>query len=100
MAPALHDFAETAAVLNQLDLLITVDTAVAHLAGALGVSTFLLLHHVSDWRWFDREDRSPWYPSLRLFRQPARGQWIPALDRMEQALSRQPGDRPAHLSVD
>jgi FkbM family methyltransferase len=87
LGPALHDFAETAAILTQLDLLITVDTAVAHLAGALGVPTFLLLRYTSDWRWFDRIATSPWYPSFRLFRQTTPNQWGEALDAMEQALA-------------
>ncbi len=67
----LNDFADTAAALANLDLLITVDTAVAHLAGALGKPVWILLTHNPDWRWLlDRED-SPWYPTARLFRQNA-----------------------------
>ncbi|KAA0573768.1 tetratricopeptide repeat protein [Azospirillum sp. B21] len=70
-----RDFADTAAILANIDLLITVDTAMVHLAGAMGVPSWLLLPHVPDWRWLlDRAD-SPWYPSLRLFRQPRPGDW-------------------------
>ena len=68
-------FMDTAAVLKNLDLLITTDTAVAHLAGALGIPVWVLLPHVPDWRWLlDRED-SPWYPTMRLFRQAKPGEW-------------------------
>ena len=72
---ALGDFADTAAAIEQLDLMIAVDTAVAHLAGSLGKPLWLLLSDVQDWRWLrDRAD-SPWYPSARLFRQPHSGAW-------------------------
>jgi ADP-heptose:LPS heptosyltransferase len=69
MGPKLNDFADTAAAMEQLDLVITVDTAAAHLAGALGRPAFVLLRYVSDWRWLDDRADSPWYPTLRLFRQ-------------------------------
>ncbi|MDR3436483.1 FkbM family methyltransferase [Telmatospirillum sp.] len=87
LGPALRDFAETAAMLRQLDLLVTVDTAVAHLAGALGLPTFLLLRHSSDWRWFDRGTTSPWYPSFTLFRQKAPLRWDEALSDLGSALA-------------
>lgn len=78
----LVDFAATAALIDQLDLIISVDTATAHLAGALGRPVWLLLPFAPDWRWLrDRED-SPWYPSMRLFRQPAPGAWAPVIDRV------------------
>ncbi|WP_207459530.1 tetratricopeptide repeat protein [Azospirillum sp. SYSU D00513] len=74
-----RDFADTAGILAHLDLVIAVDTAVVHLAGALGVPAWLLLPYAPDWRWLlDRPD-SPWYPSLRLFRQPRPGDWDTAL---------------------
>lgn len=81
-------FMDTAAVLRNLDLLITVDTAVAHVAGALGTPTWLALAHVPDWRWLlDRED-SPWYPTIRLFRQTAVGDWASVVRQMVDELLR------------
>jgi tetratricopeptide (TPR) repeat protein len=72
---ALTDFAQTAALLASMDLVITVDTAVAHLAGALNVPAWVMLAHSADWRWMRDRDDSPWYPSVRLFRQQRRGDW-------------------------
>jgi tetratricopeptide (TPR) repeat protein len=75
LGPHLRDFADTAALLERMDQVITVDTSVAHLAGALGRPTWILLPVASDWRWlYDRSD-SPWYPTVRLFRQRAIGDW-------------------------
>jgi tetratricopeptide (TPR) repeat protein len=82
----LHDFAETAAAILNLDLIISVDTAVAHLAGALGKPVWTLLPHAADWRWLmDRED-TPWYPTMRLFRQPRRGHWTPVIETVRREL--------------
>ncbi|MGD0766751.1 MAG: tetratricopeptide repeat-containing glycosyltransferase family protein [Tepidisphaeraceae bacterium] len=82
----LHDFADTAAMLANLDLIITVDTAVAHLAGALARPAWVLLPYMPDWRWMlDRAD-SPWYPSLRLFRQKTRGDWAEVMERVKREL--------------
>jgi Flp pilus assembly protein TadD len=82
----LEDFAGTAALIANLDLVITVDTAVAHLAGAMGKPVWVLLLCVSDWRWLlDRED-SPWYPTMRLFRQPAIGDWESPIRAVAEAL--------------
>jgi tetratricopeptide (TPR) repeat protein len=83
----LQDFADTAAVVSQLDLVITVDTAVAHLAGALGKPVWIMLPLSADWRWFlDRAD-SPFYPTARLFRQPAIGDWDGVVWSLSQALT-------------
>ena len=84
----LSDFADTAHVVRQLDLVITVDTGVAHLAGALGVPTWLLLHYDSDFRWLRECDSSPWYPGMRIFRQQSYGDWNTALIPMFDELSR------------
>ena len=79
-------FLDSAAIMMHCDLVITADSAPAHLAGALGVPTWVALKHVPDWRWFlDRSD-SPWYPSLRLFRQAATGDWASVFRAMEAAL--------------
>lgn len=86
LSDQLADFADTAAVVAQLDLVITVDTAVAHLAGALGQPVWVLLSFVPDWRWMmDRED-SPWYPTMRLFRQKEPGDWVGVFERVGEAL--------------
>lgn len=85
----LEDFAETAGLISHLDLIITVDSAVAHLAGAMGKSTWLLLPFAPDWRWqIDRED-SPWYPTMQLFRQRKAGDWPEVLLRVKKALALQ-----------
>lgn len=77
----LTDFADAAALLSELDLLITVDTAMAHLAGALGIPVWVLLPHVADWRWLQEREDSPWYPTARLFRQPVAGDWGSVIER-------------------
>jgi tetratricopeptide (TPR) repeat protein len=83
---ALADFADTAALTEQLDLVISVDTSVAHLAGALGRPTWVLLPFAPDWRWLlDRND-SPWYPSARLFRQRRAGDWAAVIGEVAAAL--------------
>ncbi|WP_143393015.1 glycosyltransferase family 9 protein [Fimbriiglobus ruber] len=80
-------FPDTAAVIRSLDLVVTVDTSVAHLAGALGVPTWVGLSTVVDWRWLlDRED-CPWYPTVRLFRQAVQGEWAPVFDRIARELT-------------
>jgi ADP-heptose:LPS heptosyltransferase len=67
-------------------LVITVDTSVAHLAGAMGKPVWILLHNASDWRWFLGREDSPWYPTARLFRQTTRGNWQEVITRVEQEL--------------
>jgi ADP-heptose:LPS heptosyltransferase len=81
------DFLDTAHVIRQLDLVIAVDTSVAHLAGALGKPTWLLLPFAPDWRWFLNRVDSPWYPSMRLFRQPAPGAWAALVTQVKNELS-------------
>jgi hypothetical protein len=86
LGPHLEDFADTAAAIQELDLVISVDTAVVHLAGALGKPVWTLLPFAPDWRWMlDRED-SPWYPTMRLFRQPAPGDWASVIKRVAEEL--------------
>jgi hypothetical protein len=75
LAPLLETFSDTACALSGMDLLITVDTSVTHLAGAMGIPTFLLLTFQPDYRWMLDRDDSPWYPTLRLYRQPKYGDW-------------------------
>ncbi len=83
----LEDWADTAALVQQLDLVISVDTAVAHLAGALGRPCWLLLQHGGEWRWGRQGAATPWYASLRLFRQPAWGDWDGAVAQVAAALA-------------
>jgi tetratricopeptide (TPR) repeat protein len=99
LSPALSDFVESAAAVSALDLVITVDTSMAHLAGALGKPVWVLLPHVTDWRWMLQRDDNPWYPTMRLFRQaptqpsPAsggglgRGDWPAVITRVARDLS-------------
>ncbi|MBV9568363.1 MAG: glycosyltransferase family protein [Hyphomicrobiales bacterium] len=87
LGPKLTDFAQTAGALAALDLLITVDTAPAHLAGAMGKPAWLLLPFVPDWRWLLEREDSPWYPTLRLFRQKTRGNWHAPINDVAQALN-------------
>jgi hypothetical protein len=79
-------FIDTAAVMQSLDLIITSDTANAHLAGALGCPTWVALKHIPDWRFMLERSDSPWYPSMRLFRQPARDDWDSVFAAMAEAL--------------
>lgn len=82
-----HDFADTAALIECCDLVISVDTAVAHLAGAMGKATWILLPYSPDWRWGLGSETSAWYPQVRLWRQTARGDWTGAIKRVNDALS-------------
>lgn len=81
------DFLDTAALVSELDLVISVDTAVAHLAGALGKRVWLLNRSSSEWRWMRHREDSPWYPTMRIFRQEQRGDWQPVIRRIAEELS-------------
>jgi hypothetical protein len=83
----LRDFADTAALLSQLDLVITVDTSVAHLAGALGRPVWTMLAFAPDWRWMLGREDTPWYPTMRLFRQRSVGDWADVVARVRSALA-------------
>ena len=76
----MEDYADSASIIAQLDLVITVDTSVTHLAGALGVPVWLLVGQSSDWRWLLGREDSPWYPSMTVVRAPPRGGWAELLD--------------------
>ncbi|MFB2836909.1 FkbM family methyltransferase [Floridanema evergladense] len=82
------DFADTAATINQLDLVICVDTSVAHLAGAMGKTVWVLLSKVADWRWMLEGENNPWYPTLRLFRQTNLGDWQPVFQKVALELEK------------
>ncbi|MEX0271461.1 tetratricopeptide repeat protein [Leptolyngbyaceae cyanobacterium UHCC 1019] len=84
----LTDMADTATAIAQLDLVITVDTSVAHLAGALGKPVWLLLSHVADWRWLSDRNDTPWYPTMRLFRQHQPGDWHTLMQKVAGELER------------
>jgi ADP-heptose:LPS heptosyltransferase len=85
-AAELNDFADTAALVATLDLVITVDTSVAHLAGALGAPVWILNRFDACWRWLRDRTDSPWYPTARLFRQPNLGDWDPVIRDIAAAL--------------
>jgi len=86
LAPAIHDMADTAALMANLDLIISVDTSPVHLAGALAKPTWLLVPYSPDWRWLLNRDDSPWYPTMRIFRQPAAGDWRSIVVALRAAL--------------
>ena len=92
LSPWLADFAETAAAISHLDLVISVDTSVAHLAGALGRPIWVLLQYAPDWRWLLDRDDSPWYPTARLFRQRKAGDWQSVVREIATALARRSAD--------
>lgn len=89
LTPLLHDFADTAACMANLDLIITIDTAAAHLAGALGRPVWVVLPHVAEWRWLEERSDSPWYPTMQLFRQPDFGDWSALMAQVAVTLRNQ-----------
>ncbi len=86
-SPEVESLSDTAAIMENLDLVITSDTSVAHLAGALGKPTWVVLQFVPDWRWMLERLDNPWYPNMRLFRQKTRGDWDDVLVRVKRALA-------------
>ncbi len=89
----LGTFTETAAIIQNLDLVISVDTAVCHLAGALGRETWTMLAYVPEWRWGVSGEHTPWYPTMRLFRQDNLGDWPWVVERMKSALAERLAER-------
>ena len=85
--PEIADFADTAAIVSQLDLVVSVDTSVAHLAGALARPVWVLLSMVADWRWLRERESSPWYPTMRLFRQPTLNDWPGAIAALRDEMA-------------
>ena len=89
LEPQLGDFGDLAVIIDQLDLVISVDSSVAHMAGALGKKVWTLLSHGADWRWMLEGETTPWYPTMRLFRQTRPGDWSGVIERVAEALSSQ-----------
>ncbi|MGH7059228.1 MAG: glycosyltransferase family 9 protein, partial [Stellaceae bacterium] len=87
LGPELGDFADTIAVLECLELVVTVDTAVGHLAGAMRKPAWIMLPYAPDWRWLEDRSDSPWYPSVRLFRQTVERSWEPVIARIAAELA-------------
>lgn len=87
LSPHIRNFADTAAIIQHLDVVVTVDTAVAHLAGAMGVPTFTVLPRIGDWRWGYTSPTTPWYPSMQLFRQSKANQWHDVFDVVAETLN-------------
>jgi len=88
LGPDFSDFGDTAAAVAHLDLIISVDTVVAHLAGAMGKPTWVLLPYTADWRWLEDRSDSPWYPSMRVFRQRTWGDWSEVMKNVVRELDR------------
>ena len=86
MSPRLTDFAHTADAIAGLDLVISIDSALAHLAGALGHPVWAMRSHGGDWRYLREREDNPWYPTMRHFRQPAPGDWPALVRTLQEAL--------------
>ena len=93
LAPVTGDMADTAAQMAHLDLIITIDTSMAHLAGALARPVWVLLGYSPDWRWLLTREDSPWYPTARLFRQPRHGDWLSVIERVRDSLQEMAAQR-------
>ncbi len=88
LSPRIRDFCDTAAIIAQLDLVVSVDTSVAHLAGAMAAKVWVLAAFSPDWRYLERRDDNPWYPTMRVFRQPSDGDWPGAVASLKEAIAR------------
>jgi Glycosyltransferase family 9 (heptosyltransferase) len=93
LTPDVRDFSDTAAILNELDLLVTVDTSPAHVAGAMGRPVWVMIPFNCDWRWMLEGESTPWYPTMRLFRQDRYGQWDGAIARLAEELHKFQSER-------
>ena len=82
----INDYSDTAGLLKNIDLLITIDSSIVHMAGALGIKTYLLLPYTAEWRWFDDKEVTPWYKSIKIFRQKNISDWIEVIDRVDKTL--------------
>ncbi len=82
MGEHIHDFGDSAALMKAMDLIITIDSAPAHLAGALGVPVWMLQLYTTDWRWMVGRADSPWYPTMRIYRQEAPGDWAAPIEHL------------------
>src|SRR5206468_8590776 len=89
LEPPVRDFGELEIIIDQLYLVISVHTSVAHMAGALGKPVWVMLSHVADWRWMLEGEATPWYPTMRLFRQTRPGDWTGVIERVAQSLNSQ-----------
>ena len=96
LEPQLRDFGDLAVIIDELDLVISVDSSVAHMAGALGKPVWTLLSYVADWRWMLEGETTPWYPTMRLFRQTRPGDWPGVIERVAEALSRDEWTKPKY----
>ena len=88
-----RDFLDTAALMNLVDLVVTPETAIAHLAGAIGVRTWVAISHVGDWRWMVSGESCPWYPGVRMFRQTSQGDWDGVFRQIEKTLASELSNR-------
>lgn len=100
LAVDIVDFSDTAAALTALDLVVTIDTAVAHLAGALGRPVWLIVRHDAEWRWLTGREDSPWYPSMRIFRQGRAECWPDVLERVSRSITESKGFLPGSPKSD
>ena len=82
----INNYSDTASLLKNLDLLITIDSSIAHMAGALGIKTFLLLPNTAEWRWFNDTETTPWYKSIRIYKQPAPMDWDSVIEKIKEEL--------------
>ncbi len=86
MSPRINNFADTAAIIHHMDLIVTIDTSVAHMSGAMAKPVINLLPFINDWRWQEEREDSPWYPDMRLYRQVCHSNWEEVIERVQTTL--------------